>query len=131
MTVLSKNDYYQSDGIQQDRLFSAHRRYDGSRPVQHRARSVSPFASGGFWADILKLAVLLTLILSVVVLSFDVGALFSGRTKIGSLSAQIESLNSSNALLHEDLLLAMNHPVLRESNADEEETVITLTAALP
>ena len=80
----------------------------------------------------MRLAVLLSLILFLVILFLDIGSLCSGGANISKLSARIESLNSSNSLLQEDLTLAMSHPVLQRANADEaEETVITLTAALP
>ena len=76
---------------------------------------------------------LLLLILFTALLLIDLSTLYSGRAKIGKLSARIESLSSNNALLQQDLVLAMNHPVLRRANMneEEEETVITLTASLP
>ena len=132
MTVLHKNTNYDSFHLQQERLFSANRRYNGSRPVAQGAGRLSVSSSKSGLTDLLKLSVVLALILSVVVLSFDVGALCSRRAQIGKLSSRIESLNSSNAMLQEDLALAMSHPVLSKANSDDEEkTVITLTIALP
>ena len=80
----------------------------------------------------LCLALVLALILAVVVLFFDVGSVCAGGAEIGQLSARIESLNSSKVQLQEELVLAMNHPVLRAANTEwEDEPVITLTAAVP
>ena len=80
----------------------------------------------------LFIALVFALIMAVVVLFFDVGSLCAGGADIDALSARIESLNSSKAQLQEDLAFAMNHPVLRRAAMEEEEdTVITLTAALP
>lgn len=132
MAVLQKDAYRRSISVQQNLLFAAHRRYDGSRRVQGRTGRLPVISSGSLSHDILKLAALLLLILFVILLLADLGVLYSGRTTIGKLSARIETLSSSNALLQEDLTLAMNHPVLRSANMDnEEETVIMLTAALP
>ena len=77
-------------------------------------------------------ALVLALIMAVVVLFLDVGTLYAGGADIDALSARIESLNSSKVQLEEDLMFAMNHPVLRRAAMEEEgDTVITLTAALP
>ena len=84
----------------------------------------------------LCVALVFALIMAVVVLFFDVGSLCAGGADIDALSARIESLNCSKAQLQEDLVFAMNHPVLRRAALEMEEeeakdTVITLTAALP
>lgn len=131
MTVLPKNPDHRSSHLQQDLHFSAHRRYDGSYPIQSRTDRYP--SSGILRQDILKLTALLLFILFAALLLIDLSTLYSGRAKIGKLSARIESLSSNNALLQQDLILAMDHPVLRRANMDEEgeETVITLTAALP
>ena len=77
-------------------------------------------------------ALVFVLIMGVVVLFLDVGTLYAGGADIDALSARIESLSSSKVRLEEDLVLAMNHPVLRRAAVEEEEdTVITLTAAVP
>lgn len=131
MTVLPKNTYHEPAYLQQNRLFSAHRRYDGTRPVQHQTGRF--VFSGSFNRSILRFTVLLALVLFFIILLFDLLTLYSGGANIGELSARIESLNSSNTLLQEDLNLAMSHPVLKSVNAQdgEEETIITLTAAIP
>ena len=132
LTVLGKTAYPESEFIRQEQLFSAHRRYDGSRPVQGMARRAHVLLSWEECRNALFIALVFALIMAVVVLFFDVGSLCAGGADIDALSARIESLNSSKAQLQEDLAFAMNHPVLRRAAMEEEEdTVITLTAALP
>ena len=80
----------------------------------------------------LCIALVFALIMAAVVLFFDVGSLCAGGADIDALSARIESLNSSKVQLQGDLAFAMDHPVLRRATMEEEEDmVITLTAALP
>ena len=128
MTVLGKSAYPESEYMRQEYLFAAHRRYDGSRPARGRAKRIT-------WEECRKAlctALVFALIMGVVVLFLDVGTLYAGGADIDALSARIESLSSSKVRLEEDLVLAMNHPVLRRAAMEEEEdTVITLTAAVP
>ena len=136
LTVLGKTAYPESEYIRQEHLFSAHRRYDGSRPVQGTVRRAPVLLSREECRNALCVALVFALIMAVVVLFFDVGSLCAGGADIDALSARIESLNSSNVQLQEDLVFAMNHPVLRRAAMEEkekeaEDTVITLTAALP
>ena len=130
LTVLGRTAYPESEYIRQEHLFSAHRRYDGSRPAQGRRGPV--LLSRENCGKALGTALVFALILAVVVLFLDVGSLCAGGADIEALSARIESLNSSKVQLQEDLAFAMDHPVLRRATMEEEEdTVITLTAALP
>lgn len=72
------------------------------------------------------LSLLLALLL--VVLIADISAVRTGGENIRKLTAGIESLESSNALLRSELSVAMNHPVLRrkaeEAKAANERLVI-------
>ena len=136
LTVLGKTVYPESEYIRQEHLFSAHRRYDGSRPVQGTVRRAPVLLSREECRNALCVALVFTLIMAVVVLFFDVGSLCAGRAEIGRLSEQLESMNSSKVQLQEDLAFAMDHPVLRraameEAEEEEKDTVITLTAAFP
>ena len=132
MTVLGKSAYPESEYIRQEHLFAAHRRYDGSRPARGTARRAPVLLTWKECRKPLCTALVLALIMAVVVLFLDVGTLYAGGADIDALSARIESLSSSKVRLEEDLVLAMNHPVLRRAAMEEEEdTVITLTAAVP
>lgn len=132
LTVLSKSAYPESEYMRQEYLFAAHRRYDGSRPARGKAKRAPVLLSREEYRKALRVALVFALIMAVVVLLLDVGSLYAGGADIDALSARIESLNSSKVRLEEDLVLAMNHPVLRRAAMEEEEdTVITLTAALP
>ena len=132
MTVLGRTAHPESEYFQQGHLFAAHRRYDGSRPVRGRAIKLSALFSRDVCRNALRLAVLLSMILLVVVLFLDLGSLCASGANINQLSARIRSLNSDKAQLQEDLAMAMNHPILRTADTEEEdETVITLTAILP
>ena len=118
--------------MRQESLFAAHRRYDGSRPARGRAKRTSVLLTWEECRKALCTALVFALIMGVVVLFLDVGTLYAGGADIDALSARIESLSSSKVRLEEDLVLAMNHPVLRRAAMEEEEdTVITLTAAVP
>lgn len=132
MTVLGKSAYPESEYMRQESLFAAHRRYDGSRPARGRAKRTPVLLTWEECRKALCTALVFALIMGVVVLFLDVGTLYAGGADIDALSARIESLSSSKVRLEEDLVLAMNHPVLRRAAMEEEEdTVITLTAAVP
>ena len=132
MTVVTKNTYHDTSDIQQRRLFSAHRRYDGARPVYNKTMGITASASKVFRKDILGLVILFMLVLFIAVLLFDLASLSSGKAANRHLSSRIDSLSSSIVRLQEDLTIAMNHPVLRNADSYEEAaTVITLTAGLP
>ena len=136
LTVLGKTAYPESEYMRQEHLFSAHRRYDGSRPVQGTVRRAPVLLSREECRNALCIALVFALIMAVVVLFFDVGSLCAGRAEISRLSEQLESMNSSKVQLQEDLAFSMDHPVLRraameEAEEEEKDTVITLTAALP
>ena len=132
MTVLGKSAYPESEYMRQEYLFAAHRRYDGSRPAGSKSKRAPVLLSREECRKALCVALVFALIMGVVVLFLDVGTLYAGGADIDALSARIESLSSSKVRLEEDLMLAMNHPVLRQAAMEEEEdTVITLTAAVP
>ena len=108
----------------------------GSRhSVIARKASVLPvFSAEGIRWDALVIIFTLLLLLFAGILFSDLEALHAGGERIGKLSAGIESLEGSNAMLQEELTLVMRHPVLvrmNETAGSEEETesVITLSAA--
>ena len=79
-------------------------------------------------------SILLTaaLVLFACILFADAEALRAGGSRIGQLSAGIESLQDSNVMLQDEISLRMQHPVLTRMNEQAEageETVITISAA--
>ena len=107
----------------------------GHRRVIDRKASVLPaFSAEGIRWDVMIVILSLLLLLIAGVLVSDIEALRAGSSRIGKLSAGIESLEGSNAILEDEISMVMKHPVLKRMNelaeAEEEtETVITISAA--
>ena len=113
----------------------------GRRRVIAREDSAVPaFSSRGIRRDVLAVTVALLLVLFAGILFADMSTIWAGGSRIGELSAGIESLEGTNASLQQQLSFAMRHPVLTRMSAQaeaeaeaeaREEQVITLSALLP
>ena len=91
------------------------------------------FSSKGIRWDVLLAALLLLLLFLLGILLADVQAISAGGVRIGKLSAGIESLESTNTLLRQELTGAMNYPALRsrtDKTASESQLYI-IQAAVP
>lgn len=78
----------------------------------------------------LVVALLLVLIFFGSILLADLSSVYAYTTTVNDLAAGINSLESSNRLLREELSAAMNHPVLLRQAEDAEpvtRTVISLS----
>ena len=117
----------------QDWTRSIQPRSGSRRSVIDRKASMLPaFSREGIRWDALIIVLSLLLLVFAGILFSDLDAICSGGDRIGKLSAGIVSLEGSNAMLQEELSLAMRHPVLARMNEQAEvieETVVTITAA--
>ena len=104
------------------------------RGVIDEQKAVLPvFSAKGVRWDVLVVTVTLLVLVFAGVLFADLEALYSGGDRIGKLSAGIESLESSNSLLREQLSIALNHPVLRNQAAEAgaEGNVLVIRSTIP
>ena len=100
--------------------------------INEKQNTLPAFSAKGIRWDVLTVALSLILLLFVCILAADIGALFSGGGRIDRLSAGIESLEGTNAILRQELSAAMNHPVLRNMAGSSEplnERVVVLSPA--
>ena len=148
MTVLRMNAYREYSAPRRRGFFSVRRhpacrrvkvrtgrhytRLAGHTVIAEKRMAAPAFSAGGVRRDVLRILLALILVLFVSVLLADLSALCSGGTRIGKLSAEIRSINSSNTLLQEELARISAHPVPVMQNQEKDaETVITLSAAIP
>ena len=78
--------------------------------ITGKASSVPAFSAKGIRRDVLAVTLVLLFILFAGILFADVEAIRAGRNRIGQLSSGIESLEGSNALLEQELSVALRHP---------------------
>ena len=83
--------------------------------------------------DVLLAVLMLVLFLFLGILLADMQAISAGGVRIGQLSAGIESLESSNTALRQELSFAMNRPVIRSSfgEANTEPPLYVIQSFIP
>ena len=103
--------------------------------INRKTSSLPAFSMKGIRLDVLAVILSLLLLLTAGILFADVEAIRAGGDRIGKLSAGIVSLEGSNAVLQDEIALALSHPVLPGMNkpADAEETgeTVILISAVP
>ena len=104
------------------------------RSVIAGTRAPMPVLSArGIRQDALTVVMAVLLAVFLIVLIADVNALHSNDTQIVLLNSTIESLESGNALLRDQLSTALRHPVLVRAAAEDgeptDERVVFLSPA--